>query len=139
MGHLRGNHGLHDQRIFVTANITDKDRVRVRQQLSNQITSARPPSIPVTAADGNAQTSDITLSAPEPTTAATDTLIAQLAETETIGIDQVIVDEAHRGVFSFVRRSGEVSIPITAQQIRSTLAAGRALLRRGQLPHNAIE
>lgn len=35
---------------------------------------------------------------------------------------------------SIVRRSGEDSIPITAQQIHSTLAAGRALLRRGQLP-----
>jgi hypothetical protein len=35
---------------------------------------------------------------------------------------------------SIVRRSGEDSIPITAHQIHSTLAAGRALLRRGQLP-----
>lgn len=35
---------------------------------------------------------------------------------------------------SIVRRSGEDSIPITAQQIHSTLAAGRALLRRGRLP-----
>ena len=35
---------------------------------------------------------------------------------------------------SIVRRSGEDSIPITAQQIHSTLAAGRALLRRGELP-----
>ncbi|WP_199515714.1 hypothetical protein [Nucisporomicrobium flavum] len=35
---------------------------------------------------------------------------------------------------SIVRRSGEDSIPITAQQIHSTLAAGRALLRRGVLP-----
>ena len=34
---------------------------------------------------------------------------------------------------SIVRRSGEDSIPITAQQIHSTLAAGRALLRRGEL------
>ncbi|KAB1912281.1 AlbA family DNA-binding domain-containing protein [Micromonospora noduli] len=34
---------------------------------------------------------------------------------------------------SIVRRSGEDSIPITAQQIHSTLAAGRALLRRGYL------
>jgi hypothetical protein len=34
---------------------------------------------------------------------------------------------------SIVRRSGEASIPITAQQIHSTLAAGRALLRRGEL------
>jgi hypothetical protein len=35
---------------------------------------------------------------------------------------------------SIVRRSGEDSIPITAQQVHSTLAAGRALLRRGELP-----
>jgi hypothetical protein len=35
---------------------------------------------------------------------------------------------------SIVRRSGEDSIPITAQQIHSTLAAGRALLRRGHVP-----
>lgn len=35
---------------------------------------------------------------------------------------------------SIVRRSGEDSIPITAAQIHSTLAAGRALLRSGQLP-----
>jgi hypothetical protein len=35
---------------------------------------------------------------------------------------------------SIVRRSGEDSIPITAQQIHGTLAAGRALLRRGEIP-----
>ncbi|MVU76008.1 hypothetical protein GPX89_01970 [Nocardia sp. ET3-3] len=35
---------------------------------------------------------------------------------------------------SILRRSGEDSIPITAQQIHSTLAAGRALLRRGEIP-----
>ncbi|MBP2325326.1 hypothetical protein JOF56_005711 [Kibdelosporangium banguiense] len=46
-----------------------------------------------------------------------------------------IVDGRVEGAFiSIVRRSGEDSIPITAQQIHSTLAAGRALLRRGQLP-----
>jgi hypothetical protein len=46
-----------------------------------------------------------------------------------------IVDGRIEGAFiSIVRRSGEDSIPITAQQIHSTLAAGRALLRRGQLP-----
>ncbi|MBF6336831.1 hypothetical protein IU450_13140 [Nocardia abscessus] len=38
---------------------------------------------------------------------------------------------------SIVRRSGEDSIPISAQQIHSTLAAGRALLRRGQLQTGA--
>ncbi|MCG7594915.1 hypothetical protein ACXYX3_28485 (plasmid) [Mycobacterium sp. C3-094] len=36
---------------------------------------------------------------------------------------------------SVVRRRGESSIPMTPQMIHSTLAAGRALLRRGQLPH----
>jgi hypothetical protein len=46
-----------------------------------------------------------------------------------------IVDGRIEGAYiSVVRRSGEDSIPITAQQIHSTLAAGRALLRRGQLP-----
>lgn len=45
-----------------------------------------------------------------------------------------IVDGRVEGSYiSVVRRSGEDSIPITAQQIHSTLAAGRALLRRGQL------
>jgi hypothetical protein len=46
-----------------------------------------------------------------------------------------IVDGRTEGTYiSIVRRSGEDSIPITAQQIHSTLAAGRALLRRGQVP-----
>lgn len=40
---------------------------------------------------------------------------------------------------SIVRRSGEDSIPITAQQIHSTLAAGRALLRRGYVPPNQAQ
>ncbi|MGW4125204.1 hypothetical protein [Nocardia sp. NPDC004711] len=45
-----------------------------------------------------------------------------------------IVDGRVEGAYiSIVRRSGEDSIPISAQQIHSTLAAGRALLRRGQL------
>ncbi len=35
---------------------------------------------------------------------------------------------------SIVRRRGEASIPTTAPMIHSMLAAGRALLRRGQLP-----
>lgn len=49
-----------------------------------------------------------------------------------------IIDGKVEGAFiSIVRRSGEDSIPLTAQQIHSTLAAGRALLRRGQLPHTA--
>lgn len=46
-----------------------------------------------------------------------------------------IVDGKVEGAFiSIVRRSGENSVPITGPQIHSTLAAGRALLRRGQLP-----
>jgi hypothetical protein len=46
-----------------------------------------------------------------------------------------IVDDRIEGAYiSIVRRSGEDSVPITAQQIHSTLAAGRALLRRGHLP-----
>ena len=46
-----------------------------------------------------------------------------------------IVDGRVEGAYiSIVRRSGEDSIPITAQQIHSTLAAGRALLRRGHIP-----
>lgn len=45
-----------------------------------------------------------------------------------------IVDGRVEGAFiSIVRRRGESSIPITAQAIHSTLAAGRALLRRGEL------
>ncbi|MFE2681886.1 RNA-binding domain-containing protein [Streptomyces mirabilis] len=49
-----------------------------------------------------------------------------------------IVDGAVEGAFvSIVRRRGEESIPITAAAIHSTLAAGRALLRRGQLPTDA--
>jgi hypothetical protein len=44
-----------------------------------------------------------------------------------------IVDGKVYGAFiGIVRRSGQDSVPITAQQIHSTMAAGRALLRRGQ-------
>lgn len=46
-----------------------------------------------------------------------------------------IVGGRVEGAFiSIVRRRGEASIPITAAAIHSSLAAGRALLRRGQLP-----
>jgi hypothetical protein len=45
-----------------------------------------------------------------------------------------IVDGQVEGAFiSIVRRRGESSIPITAPMIHSALAAGRALLRRGEL------
>jgi hypothetical protein len=42
----------------------------------------------------------------------------------------IVGDRVEGSYISIVRRSGEDSIPITAQQIHSTLAAGRALLRR---------
>jgi hypothetical protein len=46
-----------------------------------------------------------------------------------------IVNGKTEGAFiSIVRRRGEESIPITPQSIHSTLAAGRALLRRGEVP-----
>lgn len=46
-----------------------------------------------------------------------------------------IVEGRVEGAFiSILRRRGEESIPITAAGIHATLAAGRALLRRGQLP-----
>jgi hypothetical protein len=46
-----------------------------------------------------------------------------------------IVDGRIEGAFiSIVRRRGESSIPISAPMIHSTLAAGLALLRRGELP-----
>ncbi|MEU9425403.1 ATP-binding protein [Streptomyces sp. NPDC048342] len=51
-------------------------------------------------------------------------------------VNGAIVDGAVEGAFiSIVRRRGESSIPITAAAIHATLAAGRALLRRGQLPN----
>ncbi|MEU6825731.1 ATP-binding protein [Streptomyces atriruber] len=46
-----------------------------------------------------------------------------------------IVDGRIEGAFiSIVRRRGESSIPITAPAVHATMAAGRALLRRGELP-----
>lgn len=46
-----------------------------------------------------------------------------------------IVDGRVEGAFiSIVRRRGEASIPVTAAAIHASLAAGRALLRRGVLP-----
>ncbi|GIF16610.1 hypothetical protein [Actinoplanes teichomyceticus] len=46
----------------------------------------------------------------------------------------IVGDRVEGAFISIVRRSGEDSIPITAAQIHSTLAAGRALLRRGHVP-----
>ncbi|WP_207212657.1 ATP-binding protein [Streptomyces leeuwenhoekii] len=49
-----------------------------------------------------------------------------------------IVEGGVEGAFiSIVRRRGESSIPTTAAAIHATLAAGRALLRRGQLPDHS--
>jgi hypothetical protein len=46
-----------------------------------------------------------------------------------------IIDGKTEGAFiSIVRRRGDSSIPTTAAVIHTTLAAGRALLRRGDLP-----
>ncbi|MGP4046853.1 ATP-binding protein [Streptomyces sp. 2A115] len=48
-----------------------------------------------------------------------------------------IMDGKVEGAFiSIVRRRGESSIPITAPAVHATLAAGRALLRRGELPQD---
>jgi hypothetical protein len=48
-----------------------------------------------------------------------------------------IIDGRIEGAFiSIVRRRGESSIPITAPMIHSTLAAGRGLLRRGEIPRS---
>jgi hypothetical protein len=49
-----------------------------------------------------------------------------------------VVDGEVRELFiSIVRRRGESSISTTAREIHSTLAAGRALLRRGELPRES--
>lgn len=49
-----------------------------------------------------------------------------------------IVGGRIEGAFiSIVRRRGEASIPITAPMIHATMAAGRALLRRGTLPEES--
>lgn len=59
---------------------------------------------------------------------------AQDEELKPFLVHGAIVDGRVEGAYiSIVRRSGEDSIPISAQQIHGTLAAGRALLRRGQL------
>ncbi len=50
-------------------------------------------------------------------------------------VSGTIIDGKVDGAFiSIVRRRGEGSVPTTAQEIHSTLVAGRALLRRGHLP-----
>jgi hypothetical protein len=48
-----------------------------------------------------------------------------------------ILEGKVEGAFvSIVRRRGEHSVPITAPAIHAMLSAGRALLRRGQLPED---
>lgn len=46
----------------------------------------------------------------------------------------IVGGRAEGAFISIVRRRGESSIPVTAAAVHATLAAGRALLRRGQLP-----
>lgn len=48
----------------------------------------------------------------------------------------IVNGEVEGALISIIRRRGEASIPIQAQAIHSALAAGRALLRRGQLPED---
>jgi hypothetical protein len=46
----------------------------------------------------------------------------------------IVAGKVEGAFISIVRRRGEDSIPITAPAIHASLAAGRALLRRGELP-----
>ena len=60
---------------------------------------------------------------------------AQPEELRPFLVHGAIVDGKEEGLFiSIVRRRGETSIATTAPMIHSALAAGRALLRRGELP-----
>lgn len=59
----------------------------------------------------------------------------QVEELKPFLVHGAIVDGRTEGAFiSIVRRRGESSIPVTAAAVHASLAAGRALLRRGQLP-----
>jgi hypothetical protein len=49
----------------------------------------------------------------------------------------VVDGKAEREFISIVRRQGDETVPITAPMIHSMLAAGRALLRRGELPRDS--
>lgn len=51
----------------------------------------------------------------------------------------VVEGRTEDAFISIVRRRGDSSIPTTAPMIHATLAAGRALLRRGQLPPTDTE
>ncbi|MGA5270163.1 hypothetical protein [Streptomyces lydicamycinicus] len=58
----------------------------------------------------------------------------QAEELKPFLVHGAIVDGSVEGAFiSIVRRRGEASIPITAPSIHATMAAGRALLRRGEV------
>jgi hypothetical protein len=46
----------------------------------------------------------------------------------------IVGDKTEGAFISIVQRRGEHPITITAQSIHATLAAGRALLRRGEVP-----
>ncbi len=60
---------------------------------------------------------------------------AQPEELKPFLVHGAIVDGKEEGLFiSIVRRRGEASIATTAPMIHSALTAGRALLRRGELP-----
>jgi len=60
---------------------------------------------------------------------------AQPEESKPVLVHGAIVDGKTEGAFiSIVQRRGEHSVPTTAQSIHASIAAGRALLRRGQLP-----
>ena len=60
---------------------------------------------------------------------------AQPEESKPVLVHDAIVGDKTEGAFiSIVQRRGEHSITITAQSIHATLAAGRALLRRGEVP-----
>jgi hypothetical protein len=63
---------------------------------------------------------------------------AQPEEMKPFLVHGAVVQGNVEGAFiSIVQRRGEHSIPITAPAIHATLAAGRALLRRGELPPSA--
>lgn len=59
----------------------------------------------------------------------------QPEESKPVLVHGAIVEGKTEGAFiSIVQRRGEHSVPVSPQSIHATLAAGRALLRRGQLP-----
>jgi hypothetical protein len=60
---------------------------------------------------------------------------AQPEESKPVLVHGAIVGDKTEGAFiSIVQRRGEHPITITAQSIHATLAAGRALLRRSEVP-----